>query len=80
MEALRRQVFERDGSACTSCGDPVIWETGCTQSGHMHHVKAKRMGLDTLDNVRLLCGFCHSRIHNWGPSMTKPCKSKGEIQ
>jgi hypothetical protein len=46
----------------------------------MAHVRGKRNHGDSLDNVRSLCGpwanGCHAKEHNWGKSMTKPCKKK----
>jgi 5-methylcytosine-specific restriction endonuclease McrA len=45
-------------------------------SFHMSHIKAKRMGGDFLDNVETLCGDCHRKYHNYGPSMEKPVPAK----
>ena len=45
-------------------------------SMHMAHIKAKRSGGDSLENVRALCGDCHRTSHAFGPSMQKPCPKK----
>ncbi len=78
LEELRRKCWLRDGEACRRCGIHTYfyapqWESN---SYHMSHIKAKRMGGDTLDNVETLCGACHRKFHLWGPSGEKPCKSK----
>ena len=32
--------------------------------------------MDHLDNVKLMCFWCHDRFHKYGPSMTKPVPKK----
>jgi 5-methylcytosine-specific restriction endonuclease McrA len=71
LEQLRRDCFERDRYACQECGIFVYWATA-----HMAHIKAKRIGLDTLENVRTLCAECHLIEHQYGKSGVKPCPSK----
>jgi 5-methylcytosine-specific restriction endonuclease McrA len=49
---LRRSVFERDGWACTDCGD--------AQNLEAHHVESVRGGgLSALGNLVTLCRQCH---------------------
>jgi 5-methylcytosine-specific restriction endonuclease McrA len=90
LEQLRRECFERDGYKCQArltyepgvpgffdgfwyrCGRPVTWETG-----HMAHIRNKRMWGDTLDNVVTKCAECHIQIeHAYGPSGVPPCPDK----
>jgi 5-methylcytosine-specific restriction endonuclease McrA len=59
LEALRRACFERDHYRCVNCGVGVIFERGYWYSGHMAHVRNKRMYGDTLENVRTKCMNCH---------------------
>jgi 5-methylcytosine-specific restriction endonuclease McrA len=78
---LRHDCYLRDNAICQKCGIFTLWVTTnvmATNLYHMAHIKAKRMGGDTLENVETLCGDCHRRYHLWGPSMEKPCKAKGE--
>jgi 5-methylcytosine-specific restriction endonuclease McrA len=42
----------------------------------MAHIKAKRIGLDVLSNVRTLCSRCHRKEHEWGPTGIKPVPKK----
>lgn len=78
---LRIQCLERDGNRCMVCQNWVSdalpdWHD---RKAHMAHIKAKRIGLDTIDNVRTLCGFCHRIEHAYGPSGVKPCKAKESV-
>jgi hypothetical protein len=89
LEQLRRECFDRDGYKCHGfrfigmdekygplyrlCLKPVTWS-----SGHMAHLRNKRMWGDTLDNVVTKCEECHIQIeHAYGPSGIKPCPPKG---
>ena len=72
---LRLDCWTRDFGRCQNCGcmtwfnaDPIS-----DVSYHMAHIKAKRIGGDSLDNVRTLCGGCHRAEHNAGG---KPCPAK----
>lgn len=75
---LREACFLRDGFHCTHCRRRVYPSLPKEHeaSAHMAHIQAKRRGLDTLDNVRTLCGEDHRRQHNFGPTMEKPCPPK----
>jgi 5-methylcytosine-specific restriction endonuclease McrA len=78
LAILRLECWIRDNGKCTNCGcqtifdAPEIWN----QSYHMAHIKAKRIGGDSLENVRTLCGQCHRTEHAYGKSMTKPVPRK----
>lgn len=78
---LRVDCWMRDKEACQKCGihtlfySPDWWPN----SYHMSHKKAKRMGGDILDNVEVLCGDCHRKYHNFGPSMKKPVPKKVRV-
>jgi len=78
MDALRVDCWTRDQGLCDECMKPTIFDAPHEHpdSFHMAHIKAKRIGLDTLDNVRTLCGSCHRIEHNYGKSRTKPCPPK----
>ena len=76
LEGLRRQCWERDVSCCQwpGCGVWCRWESGYSDSGHMTHIKNKRMYGDTIDNVRVLCATHHLiHEHNAGGH---PCPPK----
>jgi len=50
-EALRRMVWERDGGLCRRCGEP---------GSDVDHVHERHLGgADCLENLALLCRFCH---------------------
>lgn len=58
-EALRRQVLERDGWRCQSCG--------CQRDLHVHHVTSRsQLGHDASENLITLCAACHLRQHVGG--------------
>lgn len=65
LEQLRLDCYRRDNCRCQECGirtDPFV-SSMAPNSYHMAHIKAKRNGGDTLDNVRALCGDCHRAEH-----------------
>lgn len=78
LQMLRLECFLRDSYRCRECGRIVSdrYEDIHPEKAHMAHIKAKRIGLDTLENVRTLCGACHRKEHAYGKSMQKPCKKK----
>ena len=56
---LHRQVLERDGWRCQTCGS--------MQHLHMHHLKFRsHSGSDVEQNLITLCAECHARIHSKG--------------
>lgn len=76
--ALRNACFDRDKGICQECR---VWTNSDLyhqhpHSAHMAHIKAKRIGGDSLDNVRTLCGDCHRKEHAYGKEMVKPCPPK----
>jgi len=78
LEQLRWECWWRDAGKCKNCGRTTFPHLPHQHdaSYHMAHIKAKRMGGDTLENVRTLCGQCHRKEHNYGKSMTKPVPKK----
>lgn len=51
---VRREVMERDGRACLVCG--------ATEDLSLDHIHPYSLGgLDTVDNLRVLCRPCNSR-------------------
>lgn len=77
LAKLRIDCYVRDGGRCVKC-QTMTYEAPQERdyAYHMSHKRAKRIGLDTLENVETLCGKCHRTFHNYGPSMTKPCPPK----
>lgn len=75
---LRLACYMRDKSECQECGRCTLYGAHHLKdwSYHMAHIKAKRMGGDSLENVRTLCGACHRKEHAYGKSMTKPVPRK----
>lgn len=58
LASWSKQVRERDGHICTSCGD--------TKNLHAHHIKKKILYPDLaldLDNGTTLCRTCHIAAH-----------------
>lgn len=75
---LRLSCWLRDDGVCKKCSCQAFPDLPHTSpnSYHMSHIKAKRIGLDVLENVETLCGDCHRKFHNFGPSMKKPVPPK----
>lgn len=75
---LRWACYNRDKGLCQKCGVLTHWmqDELAPDLYHMSHIKAKRIGLDTLENVEVLCGACHRQFHQYGPSMKKPVPPK----
>jgi hypothetical protein len=66
MEAVRREVFERDGYRCQHdlgdgviCLSAVVFERGEWNSGHLAHIRAKRNNGDLASNLLTKCIHCH---------------------
>ena len=78
LEDLRVKCWLKDNEACVKCGVHTFYYAPhwASNSYHMSHIKAKRMGGDSLENVETLCGDCHRKFHAYGPSMEKPVRSK----
>jgi len=56
--ALRKQVLERDGWCCQSCGS--------LRNLQVHHRKFRsRLGDDTTENLITLCADCHQAAHEF---------------
>ena len=83
LEKLRDKCWERDRGICQKCGIALYRDSrfdGDPQAYHMAHIRNKRMYGDTLENVRALCGCCHTgdrAEHNCGgkPLPRKPSGS-----
>jgi 5-methylcytosine-specific restriction endonuclease McrA len=55
---LRKQVLERDGWRCQSCGS--------LRNLEVHHRKFRsRLGDDTVENLITLCADCHRATHEF---------------
>jgi 5-methylcytosine-specific restriction endonuclease McrA len=56
---LCREVLDRDGWKCQSCGTP--------EKLQVHHKKFRsRRGDDSEDNLVTLCADCHNSVHQRG--------------
>jgi len=54
---LCREVLERDGWRCQSCGR--------TEGLQVHHIRPRsRLGDDTAENLIALCAECHQKVHD----------------
>ena len=77
MKGLRMERFELDNWKCQKCFCDVFdVDQRRNESAHLSHKQAKRRGGDSLQNTETLCGSCHRTLHQWGPSMKKPCAAK----
>lgn len=54
-EQARTQARIRDGFCCVKCGDH--------QDLHVHHLTYERKGVEWLEDLQTLCGFCHGLAH-----------------
>ncbi len=54
--ALKRQILERDGWRCQSCGRRDQLEVH-------HQIRRSQLGPDHEDNLIVLCSGCHRRHH-----------------
>src|ERR1700733_9845821 len=58
---LCREVLERDGWRCQSCG--------CIEGLQVHHISPRsRLGDDTAENLIALCAKCHQNLHRRYPA------------
>jgi ATP-dependent DNA helicase RecQ len=57
-QTTRRQVLQRDGSCCVSCGEAL------GPDADIHHLLPRSMGgTDELSNLVALCDGCHAAHH-----------------
>jgi 5-methylcytosine-specific restriction endonuclease McrA len=64
---LVKQVMQRDGYKCRSCG----FRSGL----HCHHVVYRsHQGEDTAENLVTLCNQCHEAVHRSDLEITKEMK------
>ena len=63
---LREKVMERAGYKCEECGRSYRLSNGFRKSTvpfHIHHIKLRSEGGDdSIDNLKLLCEICHSKL------------------
>lgn len=72
VESIRRQVFERAGYKCETCGDRVTWD-----SGHLHEKHHRGKGGEvSVENGQCLCYNCHLNDPIVGHGKRKPQFSK----
>lgn len=71
LTALRAECYSRDAGLCQNCGRMTIQDAPHEWGNayHMAHIRAKRIGLDGIDNVRVLCGMCHRYEHTGGKTV-----------
>lgn len=53
-QALRENVWERDGGQCVRCRVALTFETF-----HCDHIKSGKLSTNALANLRTLCRRCH---------------------
>jgi 5-methylcytosine-specific restriction endonuclease McrA len=65
LTALRQACFVRDGGKCVNCGQRVRDDVPdwAPNKYHMAHIGNKRMYGDVIENVKTLCGDCHTGNH-----------------
>jgi 5-methylcytosine-specific restriction endonuclease McrA len=51
----RRKVFERDLGLCQRCGKGLQ-----LRACHVDHIVSGKLGSNHIDNLRLLCRYCHT--------------------
>ena len=60
--SVKRKVWIRAEGRCEQCRSMGDW-----RGLHYHHIENKGLGgsklLDTVDNLILVCGRCHSLLH-----------------
>jgi 5-methylcytosine-specific restriction endonuclease McrA len=64
-QAIRRDVYERDGGWCRACGEAVTFSGDITETMHAHHVQFRSAGgTDDPSNRLSICWSCHRDIHD----------------
>jgi 5-methylcytosine-specific restriction endonuclease McrA len=89
LESLRRDCYMRDGGRCQfvvrdrtgeKCNKSLSLDGDLYTRAHMAHIKAKRNGGDSIDNVRLMCYFHHIVVEHGGgkvvPSKSSPAATQ----
>jgi len=59
LKALHEAVYKRDNGICQKCGRWIELGT----PAH-HKIFKSKSGPDTMDNLQMLCGECHYKIHH----------------
>jgi 5-methylcytosine-specific restriction endonuclease McrA len=60
--ALRRQVLDRDGWACTACGRSLVGR-GAARIDHIRPKATHPHLARALHNLRSLCAYCDGQAH-----------------
>ena len=65
LRRAKRMVWQREDFQCQCCRRRVFrCVTVMEAQGHVHHWKYRSLGgLDSIDNLILLCLRCHERVH-----------------
>ena len=58
---LRNKVREREQYCCEGCG---AMEEDSSESFEIHHNTYQDLGCESLDQLHLLCRFCHQSAHD----------------
>lgn len=75
MSALRQRSWEERKSLCFYC------HRTCSEKwDDLAHIRGKAMWGDNKENVSPAHHECHTKFHNFGPSLEKPCKAKERAQ
>jgi 5-methylcytosine-specific restriction endonuclease McrA len=64
-QLLRIVMLIVHGSRCQRCGRHLTHKTG-----QLHHKHYRTVGHESLDDVEILCGRCHMRVHGRTPKCT----------
>ncbi|MCA9013218.1 MAG: HNH endonuclease [Planctomycetaceae bacterium] len=62
---VQRAVYERDNSTCQHCGwNMSMWSVADPRILELHHVTAHaKRGANDLENLIVLCSYCHDEVH-----------------
>jgi 5-methylcytosine-specific restriction endonuclease McrA len=59
---LKQEIYDRDGNTCKLCYSEIK-----EKEKQVHHIiPVSENGLDTLENLILLCNQCHTEVHKKG--------------
>ena len=61
-----QDVDDRDGGICRICQSRTMAFDLSRQPHHHHIVYRSHGGLDTLENIILICALCHDKVHRSG--------------
>ena len=73
---MNESVWDRDGGRCFKCGKPV----GENWPGYsFHHRQSRSLGVNSPDNLILLCGSGTTGCHGWVHGHPKLSRDEGWI-